>query len=123
MVVFGGERSVEFVVGCHYGPDVCLLDGGLKCRKVDLVKRAFVDPDVENRLGSPSAPAEVNTDKLRYRVRFAYPVDPLADPKSGGANATVNPSRQYLLDTPVFDDISVTYYSKPKILMYRLVNE
>ncbi len=80
----------------------------------------FINPDVENRLGSLNTPAIVQTTKLRYRVRFVYPIDPLADP---GSPATIDPTQHYMLDTPVFDDISITYYSKPKIFSYRLVNE
>jgi hypothetical protein len=35
------------------------------------------------------------------------------DPAGG---STVNPASQCLLDTPVFDDISITYFSAPRLL-------
>jgi hypothetical protein len=53
-------------------------------------------------------------------VRLVYPIDPWADPNDG---AVADPKKHYLLDTPVFDDISITYFTKPKILMYRVVFE
>ena len=80
----------------------------------------FVDPDVMNSFVDPANPAvqkRVDSTKLRYRVRFRYPVNPHVDPLAAGP--WVNPATQYLLDTPVFDDISITYFSKPRILAYR----
>ena len=53
-------------------------------------------------------------------MRFRYPVDPTVDPKSGD---TVDPQKQFLLDTPVFDDISIVYVMPVKILSYREVTE
>ena len=85
----------------------------------------FVNPDTVNRFldatSNPVAAANVRTDQLRYRVRFRYPTDALAD----GYNAAnvVDPTQQYLLDTPVFDDIAVTYFSQPQILDYQDVTE
>ncbi|HLX61249.1 MAG TPA: hypothetical protein VKX17_08195 [Planctomycetota bacterium] len=80
----------------------------------------FINPDVENRLGSAASPVQVKISKLRYRVRFVYPVDPLAAPDGG---TQVDPSKHYMLDTPVFDDISITYFTKPVIYAYKMVNE
>jgi hypothetical protein len=62
----------------------------------------------------------VRPDQLQYRVRFRYPVDQLADPKGG---STVNPDKHYLLDTPVFDDISIIYMTRTQILDYRVILE
>lgn len=36
---------------------------------------------------------------------------------------TVQPSKHFLLDTPVFDDISVVYLSRTRILSYREITE
>ena len=84
----------------------------------------FTDPDVLNRFldagGRPAPAACVRTDQLRYRVRFRYPIDPLADPAGG---QTVSPQLHILLDTPVFDDIAITYFSKTRILAQREVTE
>ena len=81
----------------------------------------FVNPDVENRLGTIAKPAVIQSDKLRYRIRFVYPVDTEHVDRNSGS--TVDPSKQYLLDTPVFDDISITYFTKPVIYSYHYVNE
>jgi len=103
-------------------------------------KTTFTDPDKINVLGvrdslgqiDISKPVKIYSNELRYRVRFRYPVDQLVD-KSGGVKDerggySVNSgyttpegdeTSQYLLDTPVFDDISVTYFTKPRILAYR----
>ena len=85
----------------------------------------FHNPDAVNTFVDLSVPPDarilttVKVQNLRYRVRFRYPVSAAVDP---GAT-TVDPARHYLLDTPVFDDISVTYYSQPRILQYREVTE
>ncbi|MGD0089678.1 MAG: hypothetical protein ABSE73_07140 [Planctomycetota bacterium] len=82
----------------------------------------FVNPAVLNPILDPNGqPITVRTDRLRYRVRFRYPVDKLADPTSLAAG--VDPQSQFLLDTPVFDDISITYFGKPVILDYKEVLE
>ncbi len=81
----------------------------------------FIDPDKLNQIGGFNAPTKIRTDKLHYRVRFRYPVDQEVDPNAG-AN-TVDPAKHYLLDTPVFDDISIVYVRKPKFLSYREVTE
>ncbi len=80
----------------------------------------FTNPDVINHFGKPDAPTVVSTDKLHYRVRFKYPVDPLADPAGG---STVDPKKHYLLDSPVFDDVSIVFMTKPRILTYRVATE
>ena len=81
------------------------------------VNSVFTNPDVLNKLETASGDRiKVRTDRLRYRVRFRYPVDPLADPAGG---TTVNPANHYLVDTPVFDDISIVYFGKVRILDFR----
>jgi hypothetical protein len=111
---------------CHatLGIEVELLDGtstivGGKC---------WVDPDAVNDY--PVDTPAVSTGNLRYRVRFRYPVDPLVDPGKGIAGTSaddnhkhVNPAEHYQLDTPVFDDVSITYFTKTRILEYREVTE
>ena len=85
-------------------------------------KSPYTNPDVLNSvLDAQGNPIRVRTDRLRYRVRFRYPVDKLADPSS--PLNTVDPNTQFLLDTPVFDDISITYFTKPEILDYKDVTE
>jgi hypothetical protein len=92
----------------------------------------FSNPDLVSRFmlanGDQVAEARVRVDQLQYRVRFRYPVDTLVDDKNGaltdGAGKKwVNPNTQFLLDTPVFDDISLTYIIKPRILDYKEVLE
>src|SRR5579862_8171435 len=90
----------------------------------------FNNPDLINRFvdkgGAPITNARVQPNKLRYRVRFRYPVDQLVDPLAGTKHGTffwANPNKHYLLDTPVFDDISVTYYTHPQILSYKEIGE
>ncbi len=91
----------------------------------------FSNPDVINRYadkkGNPITQALVAPSALRYRVRFRYPVDQLVDPGAGKASGnnlfSVDPARHYLLDTPVFDDVSVTYFIRPQILYYRELAE
>ena len=78
----------------------------------------FINPDVLNRLDPDTKP--VNIKDLRYRVRFRYPIDPLLP---DGEGPTVDPQRHYLLDTPVFDDITVYYDLRPRILDYHRVTE
>jgi hypothetical protein len=80
----------------------------------------FTNPDVVNRIGAPDNQTKVSVDKLRYRVRFRYPIDKLVDPSGG---TTVDPSKHFLLDTPVFDDISIVYFAKPRILSFREIIE
>ena len=36
---------------------------------------------------------------------------------------TVNPDKHFMLDTPVFDDISVVYFRKVRLLEFRSENE
>ena len=85
--------------------------------------KPFTNPNILNQiLDTGGNPIKVRTDRLRYRVRFRYPVDQLADPGAGlvsGGVHYVDPANHYLLDTPVFDDISITYFTKPRILDYK----
>ena len=89
----------------------------------------FTDPDKINRYGDIANASRVKASELRYRVRFRYPRDPLVDAKGdefpliAPGVGTVNFRNQYLLDTPVFDDISVTYFTKPRVLSYKEVLE
>jgi len=91
------------------------------------VKSGFWNPNLVNRILDASGnPIKVSTACLRYRVRYRYPVDQLADPGSGTAASNLHhadPSQHYLLDTPVFDDISITYVTRPRILDYKEVLE
>jgi hypothetical protein len=84
----------------------------------------FNNPLLNNGIGTVIAPVKVRTDRLRYRVRFRYPADLLADsPARTTGRIWVDGNFQYLLDTPVFDDISITTFSKPQILDYHEVTE
>ncbi len=108
-----------------------IVNGGFKTTTV------FHNPDVVNSFADPSVapaarkPVQVLAGRLRYRVCFRYPINKEVDPKAIAGIArtdeykrpTINPDQQYLLDTPVFDDISITYFSKPRILAYRDVYE
>ncbi|MCY3019083.1 MAG: hypothetical protein NTW87_08650 [Planctomycetota bacterium] len=83
-----------------------------------LAGKTFTNPLIENKiLDASGGRIRIATDSLRYRVRFRYPVDRLADPYA--SQDTVDPAAQFLLDTPVFDDISITYFTKPRILDYK----
>ncbi len=79
---------------------------------------AFTDPEANNCFVDPRAPGNrltVKANELHYRVRFKYPVDRKnIDPKA--TKDTVDPNVHYLLDTPVFDDISIVYITAPKII-------
>ena len=77
----------------------------------------FTNPNIYNRF--PLDIPSVLLQKLHYRVRFRYPIDPLL--KQGGK--TVEPNTQYMLDTPVFDDISIAYTIPFRILTYRDISE
>jgi hypothetical protein len=87
----------------------------------------FTDPAVLNTF---PVGTHVNPGQLRYCVRFRYPVSRNVD-FNGAAHwltdengrPTVNPDKHYLLDTPVFDDISVTYMTRVRFLQYREVRE
>ena len=109
-------RGVEVeLIAVDPGATQAALDAAPK-----LDSKTFTDPSAVNSLGTPTVPVTCLTSKLRYRVRFMTPVDPLVDP-AGGAGA--DPARHYLLDTPVFDDISITYVMAPRILAFREVTE
>lgn len=92
-----------------------------------LDSKTFTDPSAINSLGTTAAPVIADCSRLHYRVRFVYPVDPLVDPtvatKDAQGRPCIDPDKQYLLDTPVFDDISVTYMLSPRILSFREVVE
>ena len=95
---------------------------------VPLAGKTFTDPSGQNALtADPRTPIRVRTDRLRYRVRFRYPVDQLVENGVGiqdeKGRRTIDPAKHYLLDTPVFDDISITYFSKPRLLSCRDVTE
>src|ERR1043165_4442981 len=104
------------------GIEVELLDGLVPLKGESEVqpgnfvaKSTFTDPNVFNRF--PIDTKIVNAQDLHYRVRFRYPIDP----HFGGG--TVNPSAHYMLDTPVFDDISITYEIAPRISALREISE
>jgi hypothetical protein len=110
------------------GVEVELLSdqGGSSTPKV-LDGKTFTDAEGLNSLGTPARPVWVLSSQLRYRVRFRYPVDPLVDPGGGTTDADkkpwVDPAKQYLLDTPVFEGISVTYMIPPRIMDFHEVTE
>lgn len=82
---------------------------------------AFTDPEADNCFVDPSKPGvrvHVKAGELHYLVRFRYPVD-LQHVDTKGSSPTVDPKTQYLLDTPVFDDISIVYIQAPKILAFK----
>jgi hypothetical protein len=102
-----------------------LEDQGSGSPKV-LDKKTFNNPTNLNALGTADAPVTTRASWLRYRVRFMYPVDKLCDPKGGKVfqnKPFIDPTTQYLLDTPVFDDISVTLFTQTRILDFREVSE
>jgi len=128
---FGVDRPTphDYLGQAHAtrGVEVELLDGTTPLSgasetapNVFTATSVFSNPDIINRIGDPANLKKVSVDKLRYRVRFRYPVDKLVDPSGG---ITVDPSKHFLLDTPVFDDISIVYFGKPRILSYREVME
>jgi hypothetical protein len=108
------------------GVEVELLEDKGGTQKI-LDNKTFTDPAAVNSLGTPVSAIWTCASQLRYRVRFCYPVDPLVDPfvttTDGNKKPCVDPAQQYLLDTPVFDDISVTYIVPPRILDFREVAE
>jgi hypothetical protein len=108
------------------GVEIELLQGPLLTPTV-LGNKTFTDPTGLNALGTPDAPVKVPPSELRYRVRFMYPVDRLCDSNGGlpgpDGKPRVNAGTQYLLDTPVFDDISVTFAMPVRLLAFREVLE
>ncbi|MGD0088836.1 MAG: hypothetical protein ABSE73_02850 [Planctomycetota bacterium] len=113
---------------CGRGVEIELLqDSGGSSVPTVLGKKTFTDPAIFNVLGTADNPVLVYTHQLRYRVRFCYPVDPLVDPGGGVLNSDKNPcvdiNKQYLLDTPVFEGISVTYLVPARLLEFREVTE
>ncbi len=88
----------------------------------------FIDPETVNRVGTSTQSVAVRADRLRYRIRFRYPVDPLVkqahrpeDPLA--PDEQVDPANHYLLDTPVFDDISVVYLTRTRFLGWKNLTE
>ena len=109
------SRGVEIELLKDAGGTLTILDG-----------KTFTNPSAHNALGTLNAPVWCLPSQLRYRVRFCYPVDPLVDTVSTVdvlGKASVNPEKQYLLDTPVFDDISVTYVLPVRVLDFHEVTE
>ncbi len=114
---YGGKQPFD-----TRGVEVELLDStdGSSDTAGKVLGATLTDPSVLNQIGSMSAPVRVLTSHLRYRVRFRYPINPLVDSTGGDQ---VNPGNQYLLDTPVFDDISIAYAIVPRIIRYRIDTE
>ncbi|MCY3018096.1 MAG: hypothetical protein NTW87_03570 [Planctomycetota bacterium] len=143
----GVEVEIGTLSGGKFTADnhatVVWYDGTGKLQGGDAVNMTtFTDPDTVNRLGSINVPVRIMSGELAYRVRFRYPVDQLVDragglpdipansldprrrsTNSGHNTAEGDQTSQFLLDTPVFDDISITYFTKPRILSYREVLE
>jgi hypothetical protein len=118
------------------GIEVQLLDGDALISDVyddssgsmkKIADATFKNPDLFNRVGTSLKPVKVRADRLRYKLIFRYPVDPLVDPGAGTADdrggRSVNPAQHYLLDTPVFDDISIAYMGRVRVLAYRPLEE
>jgi hypothetical protein len=109
-------KGVEIELLQDVGGAITILDG-----------KTFTNPVDINALGSINAPVRCLPSQLRYRVRFRYPVDPQVDPFTATTDVNgmpcINPAKQYLLDTPVFDDISVTYILPTQILDFRELTE
>jgi hypothetical protein len=92
---------------------------------------AYADPSANNAIGLSTAPVVVKAKDLHYRLVFRYPIDANVDPKSAASagrtdesgRLTVNPDKHFMLDTPVFDDISIIYFRKVQLLDYRSLNE
>jgi hypothetical protein len=80
----------------------------------------FHEPNALNAMKA----VRVNANQLRYRVRFRYYRDPLVDPTAGAdGKSTVDEKDYHLLDTPVFDDISITYFTEIRFLDFKPVTE
>ncbi len=94
------------------------ITGGMETSPGVFTKVAtFTDPDVFNRVGDPQKPVTLNPKDLRYLVHFKYPID------NNFGGGVINMTTQYMLDTPVFDDISITYFRKPTILAFKEISE
>ncbi|HEY3324419.1 MAG TPA: hypothetical protein VGP72_28465 [Planctomycetota bacterium] len=108
------------------GVEIELLQDQGSGAPIVLAGKTFIDPSALNALGTSDLPVMTRASWLRYRVRFMYPVDKLCDP-NGGQNLQnkpfIDPEKQYLLDTPVFDDISVTVFMPSRIFEFREVIE
>jgi hypothetical protein len=114
------SKGVEIELLQDSGGALTILDG-----------KTFTNPAAHNAMGTLNAPVWCLPSQLRYRVRFRYPVDPLVDPSCSTRDVDperpnwpcVNPAKHYLLDTPVFDDISVTYILPVRILDFHEATE
>ena len=100
-----------------------LLQGYVMDRvtKKSILVDTFHDPEAENCYINPSKPGLrqlVKAGELHYRVRFQYPVD-RKHIDTVATKDTVDPNIHYMLDTPVFDDISIVYVQAPKILYFK----
>ncbi len=69
----------------------------------------FLQPEDNNAFGIKTKPAVMKASELHYRVRFRYHIDPLGARATGGGGTDVDPSLHFVLDTPVFDDITIVY--------------
>jgi hypothetical protein len=86
---------------------------------------SFTDPIAHNGFLDPRQKGQrmrVKVSDLHYRVRFKYPVDRKNVDRKASAD-TVDPDAAYLLDTPVFDDISIVYATTPRIIYMREAGE
>jgi len=113
-------RGIELEVLDDTAPVPGYVDGNT------LAETTFRDPDALNSFRHPTDTAQVRrvrVDRLRYRVRFRYPVDSIVGSIYREASTVVDPGRHYLIDTPVFDDVNVTYLGRLQIMDYRQVNE
>jgi len=109
---------VEVLNGTKAMPGYTIVNG----KKVRTSR--FANPDTFNGFLNPTDPNYLpvaQSEQLRYQVTFQYPVNPRVDPKANFG--TVNPASQFLLDTPVFDDISLTFMTAPRFLWYRQITE
>jgi hypothetical protein len=83
----------------------------------------FTNPSAMNVTGTTGEQTRVMTGQLRYRVRFKYPIDYFVQTAYGSSATRVNQQDHYLIDTPVFDDVSIIYFPKMRILDSREVLE
>jgi hypothetical protein len=76
----------------------------------------FTNPSAMNVVGANGVQVRVVAGQLRYRVRFKYPIDYFVQTAYGTAATTINQKDHYIIDTPVFDDISVFYFTQVRVL-------
>jgi len=88
------------------GVEVALLKAGA----VPVNGKWWESPEDLNAYDDPAQRAVLKASELYYRVRFRYHADPLVGIASGsGQFPDVDPTQHFVLDTPVFDDITVLY--------------